>query len=40
MPSYAKADLTVDSDADLSVEAMAARVAFTLATRPDVMETD
>lgn len=38
-PAYASADLTVDSGADISVEAMAERVATALATRPDVMET-
>ncbi len=35
---YAQADLIVDSDADLSVDQMAQRVAQALATRPDVLE--
>ena len=39
LPAYASADLTVDSGSDISVEAMAERVATALATRPDVMET-
>ena len=38
MPFYQEADLTVDSSADLSVEAMAARVVESLLTRPDVLE--
>lgn len=37
MPSYAEADLAVDSAPDISVEAMADRVAKALATRPDVL---
>ena len=39
LPAYAQANLTVDSASDLSVDAMAARVAAALATRSDVMET-
>jgi shikimate kinase len=39
MPAYASADLTVDSAAEISVEAMAERVAQALVTRPDVVET-
>ena len=39
-PVYALADLTVDSQADLSVEAMAQRVAQALLTRPDVLEQE
>jgi shikimate kinase len=39
LPAYAQADITVDSAPELSVDAMAARVAEALATRPDVMET-
>ena len=39
LPAYASADLTVDSAHDISVEAMAERVALALTTRPDVMET-
>ena len=35
---YASADIVVDSDADLSVDQMARRVALALATRPDVLE--
>lgn len=35
---YASADLTIDSDADLSVEQMADRVAKALETRSDVLE--
>ncbi len=38
MPLYQQADLVVDSGADLSVEAMAQRVAEALAARPDVLE--
>ena len=38
MPLYRQADLVVDSGADLSVEAMAQRVAEALASRPDVLE--
>ena len=38
LPFYAKADLTVDSAADLSVEDMAVRVREALRTRPDVLE--
>ena len=37
VPLYAQADLTVDSAADLSVEAMAQRVATALLQRPDVL---
>ena len=37
---YASADLAVDSDAELSVDQMAQRVALALATRPDVLEGD
>ncbi len=37
-PLYQLADLTVDSGADLSVEAMAQRVTDALALRPDVLE--
>jgi shikimate kinase len=37
-PLYASADLVVDSDADLSVDQMAQRVAQALATRPDVLD--
>ena len=39
-PIYALADLMVDSEADLSVEGMAHRVAQALMTRPDVLEVD
>ena len=35
---YASSDLVVDSDADLSVDQMAQRVALALAARPDVLE--
>ena len=38
LPAYGSADLAVDSAAEISVEAMADRVAFALATRPDVLE--
>lgn len=38
VPIYAQADLTVKSDKDLTIEAMAARVAEALTTRPDVLE--
>jgi len=38
LPFYAKADLTVDSAADLSVDDMAVRVREALRTRPDVLE--
>lgn len=38
LPAYAHADLVVDSAADISVEAMAERVARALSTRPDVVE--
>ena len=38
LPSYAEADLTVDSAADLSVDDMARRVAEALTTRDDVLE--
>lgn len=37
MPSYEKADLVVDAAPDISVEAMAERVAKALASRPDVL---
>lgn len=36
-PSYEKADLVVDAAPEMSVEAMAERVAKALATRPDVL---
>ena len=38
LPFYAKADLAVDSAADLSVDDMAVRVREALRTRPDVLE--
>jgi shikimate kinase len=38
LPFYAKADLVVDSSAELSLEEMAARVLDALRTRPDVLE--
>ena len=38
VPLYAQADLVVDSLPDLSVEAMAQRVADALTGRPDVLE--
>ena len=38
VPLYAQADLVVDSLPDLSVEAMAQRVAEALTGRPDVLE--
>ena len=38
VPLYQLADLAVDSAADLSVEAMAQRVADALGSRPDVLE--
>lgn len=37
-PAYAQADLVVDSAADISVDAMAERVAAALSQRPDVLE--
>jgi shikimate kinase len=37
-PFYAKADVAVESEADLSVEDMATRVRKALKTRPDVLE--
>lgn len=37
-PVYKGADLIVDSDADLSVDQMAQRVALALSTRPDVLD--
>lgn len=40
LPHYAKADVTVDSMADLSVEDMAARVLEALRARPDVLGED
>lgn len=39
VPVYRLADLRVPASTDYSVEAMAARVIETLATRPDVLET-
>lgn len=39
-PIYALADLMVDSQADLSVDGMAQRVAQALLTRPDVLGPD
>ena len=38
VPNYAQADVVVDSLPDLTVEAMAQRVADALAMRPDVLE--
>lgn len=38
-PAYAQADLVVDSAADISVDAMAERVAAALSQRPDVLES-
>lgn len=38
-PVYALADLTVDADYDLSIDAMTDRVLAALATRPDILET-
>lgn len=38
LPFYAQADLVVDSQQDLSVEAMAGRVVDALQARPDVLE--
>ena len=38
VPLYAQADIVVDSLPDLSVEAMAQRVADALVARPDVLE--
>lgn len=38
VPVYAKADLTVQSDGQASVEEMVDRVIAVLATRPDVLE--
>jgi shikimate kinase len=40
VPIYAQADLVVESLPDLSVDAMAVRVADVLAGRPDVLERD
>lgn len=37
-PAYAQADLAVESAADISVDAMAERVAAALTLRPDVLE--
>lgn len=37
-PSYALADLVVDAEPDLSVEAMAQKAIGVLATRPDVLK--
>jgi len=38
VPIYSKADLIADSDAETSIENMAARVITALETRPDVLE--
>lgn len=38
VPLYAKADLRVDADRDVTIEAMAGRVIDALLTRPDVLE--
>jgi shikimate kinase len=38
VPVYALADLAVDAEPDLSIEAMARRVSEALLTRPDVLE--
>ena len=38
VPLYAKADLQVNSDRDVTIEAMAGRVIDALLTRPDVLE--
>lgn len=38
VPDYAKADLKVDSDPQVSIEEMAGRVIEALKTRPDVLE--
>ena len=38
VPLYAKADLQVNSDRDVTIEAMAGRVIEALLTRPDVLE--
>lgn len=40
VPLYAKADLTVSSDGEASIEQMVDRVLIALATRPDVLELD
>lgn len=40
VPIYSQADVVVESLPDLSVDAMAARVAEALAVRPDVLERD
>lgn len=40
VPHYAQADLSVSSDAHVSIEAMVDRVLAALATRPDVLETE
>lgn len=40
VPLYAKADLTVVSDGDASIEEMVDRVIEVLKTRPDVVEQD
>ena len=37
-PSYAEADLVVDAEAGISVEAMAQKAIGVIATRPDVLE--
>jgi shikimate kinase len=38
MPSYAKAEITVDSQAEMSIDGMAQRVVDALVLRPDVLE--
>lgn len=38
VPLYAKADLRMDADRDVTIEAMAGRVIDALLTRPDVLE--
>ena len=38
VPIYAQSDLSVVSDKDVSIEAMADRVIEALKTRPDVLE--
>ncbi len=38
VPEYSKADLKVDADSEVSIEAMAARVIDALRTRKDVLE--
>lgn len=39
-PVYALADIAVDAQSDLSIEAMARKVLVALATRPDVLEEE